>query len=80
MDDKQIVAEISRLTEEEHRIERAHVGVGLSAEDHQRRDELAVLLDQCWDLLAQRRARRRAGQDPDTAQVRPASVVEHFQQ
>jgi hypothetical protein len=39
-----------------------------------------VQLDQCWDLLRQRRARRAAGQDPDAAAVRPADVVEHYQQ
>ncbi len=80
MEDRDIVAEIGRLTAEEHRIERAHVGVGLSPDETRRRDELAVLLDQCWDLLAQRRARRRAGQDPEGAAVRPPSVVERYQQ
>jgi hypothetical protein len=39
-----------------------------------------VALDQCWDLLRQRRARRDAGQDPDTAQVRSERVVEGYQQ
>ena len=39
-----------------------------------------VALDQCWDLLRQRRARRYAGQDPDGAQVRPKDVVEGYQQ
>lgn len=80
MDDKSIVAEIGRLTDEEHRIERSHVGVAWTAEERRRSDELEVLLDQCWDLLAQRRARRNAGQDPDAATTRPASVGEHFQQ
>ena len=41
---------------------------------------LELGLDQCWDLLAQRRARRSAGQDPDAAAVRPETVVEHFRQ
>ncbi|MCU1495964.1 MAG: hypothetical protein JWO62_3728 [Acidimicrobiaceae bacterium] len=80
MDDKDIVAEISRLADEEHRIERAHVGAGLSDEEETRLAEVAVALDQCWDLLAQRRARRNAGKDPDEAHVRPPAVVEHFQQ
>ncbi len=80
MDDKEIVAEISRLMEEEHHIERGHVGAELSLEDQGRLAEVAVALDQCWDLLAQRRARRSAGQDPDEAHLRPASVVEHFRQ
>jgi hypothetical protein len=39
-----------------------------------------VALDQCWDLLRQRRARRQTGADPDEAQVRPPDVVERYQQ
>lgn len=80
MDDKDIVAEIGRLADEEHLIERTHVGKPISEENQARLSEVAVALDQCWDLLAQRRARRNAGQDPDSAQVRPPTVVEHFQQ
>ncbi len=80
MDDRAIVEEINRLAEEEHRIERAHPGTPLSPEEKERLENLAVTLDQCWDLLAQRRARRAAGQNPDAAEVRPASVVENFQQ
>ena len=45
-----------------------------------RLDELKVSLDQCWDLLRQRRARRHAGQDPETADARPEDVVERYQQ
>jgi hypothetical protein len=41
---------------------------------------LEVSLDQCWDLLRQRRARRNAGLNPDDAQARPESIVEHYQQ
>jgi hypothetical protein len=39
-----------------------------------------VALDQCWDLLRQRRARRATGDNPDAAAVRPGDVVEHYQQ
>jgi hypothetical protein len=42
--------------------------------------DLEVALDQCWDLLRQRRARRETGRDPDEAQVRPPDVVERYQQ
>jgi hypothetical protein len=42
--------------------------------------DLEVQLDQCWDLLRQRRARRHAGLDPDTAAAREGTVVEHYQQ
>jgi hypothetical protein len=39
---------------------------------------LKTRLDQCWDLLRQRRARREFGEDPDQAQVRPGSIVENY--
>jgi hypothetical protein len=41
---------------------------------------LEVTLDQCWDLLRQRRARRDFGDDPDKASVRSAEGVEHYKQ
>jgi hypothetical protein len=40
---------------------------------------LEVLLDQCWDLLRQRRARREFGLDPDDAELRNASTVERYE-
>ncbi len=52
----------------------------LSEEQHARLREVEVSLDQCWDLLRQRRAHREFGQNPDEATVRPAVVVEHYQQ
>ena len=45
-----------------------------------RLDEIRVELDQCWDLLRQRRALREFGKDPDQAKPRPASVVEKYEQ
>ncbi len=80
MDDAEIVRQIGELTEEEHRLERSHAGVGLSEPDLERLRTIEVSLDQCWDLLRQRRARRRAGQDPETTAQRPISVVEGYQQ
>lgn len=80
MDDRDIVATITKLTEDERQLENAHVGAGLSDDERQRMHDIEVRLDQCWDLLAQRRARRNAGLDPDGAKVRPEAVVEHFQQ
>jgi hypothetical protein len=80
MNDEQIVAEINRLAEEEHRLEEAHVGKGLSTGESEKLRTIEVALDQCWDLLRQRRARRNAGQDPDDAAPRPAPVVENYQQ
>ena len=80
MDDVDIVRHISALAEEEHALERSHVGQPMSEDDQSRLQELEVALDQCWDLLRQRRARRHAGEDPDVAEPRSPNVVEHYQQ
>lgn len=80
VDDAELVARINELVEEEHRLEREHAGVGLGDADRQRLNDLEVQLDQLWDLLRQRRARRHAGQDPDEAEIRDPGTVEHYQQ
>jgi hypothetical protein len=82
MDDNDIVQRINRLAEEEHQLEQAEgeSGTGLTDDDRSRRDQLEIALDQCWDLLRQRRARRNAGLDPDDVTVRPPGVVEGYQQ
>ncbi|MDX6244006.1 MAG: hypothetical protein QOE76_1729, partial [Frankiales bacterium] len=49
-------------------------------EEHARLGQLEAELDQCWDLLRQRRARRSADQNPDEAQSRPVSEVEGYEQ
>jgi len=80
MDDVDIVQRIGELSDEEHQLERSHAGEALSDEELARLKHLEVALDQCWDLLRQRRARRDAGQDPDTARARPEDVVERYKQ
>ena len=80
MNDAEIVQRISELADEEHQLERSHAGDGLSESELERLRSVEVALDQCWDLLRQRRARRSAGQDPDEAQARPESTVEGYQQ
>jgi hypothetical protein len=80
LDDQEIVARINRLVDEEHELERTHVGKGLSPDDSERLRALEVQLDQCWDLLRQRRARREYGQNPDDADVRDPNTVERYQQ
>jgi hypothetical protein len=80
VDDRAIFERIQALVDEEHTLERGRTGVGLSAEEARRLDDVEVQLDQCWDLLRQRRARRRAGLDPDEAEARDAATVEHYQQ
>ena len=80
MDDEKIVAQISALAAEEQRLEEAHVGEGLTDDERARKLELEVTLDQLWDMLRQRRAKRHAGQDPDEAHERPAGTVEGYLQ
>jgi hypothetical protein len=80
MDDPDLISRIHQLVEEEHRLERSASGHGLSSDDAARLRELEVQLDQCWDLMRQRRARRSAGLDPDSAEVRDGVVVERYQQ
>ena len=78
--DDDISQRINGLVEEEHRLQAHTAQAGASEADHRRLQEIEVQLDQCWDLLRQRRARRSAGQDPDEVSARPAEVVEHYQQ
>jgi Protein of unknown function (DUF2630) len=80
MDDRQVLDRIGDLVEEEHALERQAGGEGLDEAQQARLHEVEVALDQCWDLLRQRRARRDAGQDPDSATVRPGNTVEGYLQ
>ena len=81
MDDSEVLHRINSLAEEEeHLWSRASEEGGLTGDDEARLHLLQVQLDQAYDLLAQRRARRSAGLDPDEAHLRPASVVENYQQ
>jgi uncharacterized protein DUF2630 len=80
MDDLEIARRITKLADEEHRLELSHEGQGLSDDEVRRMRSIEVELDQCWDLLRQRRARRAAGSDPDDASVRPENVVERYRQ
>jgi hypothetical protein len=80
MDDKEILAQINKLAEEEQRLEEGHIGDVLSDEEHERLHAIEVTLDQLWDVLRQRRAKRKAGRDPEDAQARPAGTVESYLQ
>jgi len=78
MADEDIIQRINDLAHEEHQLfERESEGQASNAE-RQRLQEIAVQLDQCYDLLHQRRARRAAGLDPDDASVRDAGTVEGY--
>ena len=75
--DENVLDRIQSLVHEEQRL----YGQGdVAAHDQARLEKIQVELDQCWDLLRQRRARREFGKDPDGATVRPASVVERYEQ
>jgi len=81
MEDAQLLHRINELADEEERLwSLADEEGGLSSDEQARLRELQVHLDQLYDLLAQRRARRSAGLNPDEAHVRSAEVVEHYQQ
>ena len=80
MGDERIHTEIERLVAEEHELwDREGAGSATDA-DRSRLESLQVSLDQCWDLLRQRRALREAGRDPDAAHVREPEVVERYEQ
>jgi hypothetical protein len=80
MNDRDILQHIEQLVNEEHTLLQRAEEIGLDEAEHARMKELEVNLDQCWDLLRQRRARRAAGLNPDEAKVRDPAIVEHFQQ
>jgi hypothetical protein len=81
MDDKEIFRTIDDLINTEHDL-RARLAAGELASD-QEREQLRMVeeqLDQCWDLLRQRRARREFGEDPSGSAARPTSEVEGYLQ
>jgi hypothetical protein len=84
MDDEPLLGRIEALVGEEHALiarERDDAVDEQALEaDRQRREELSVELDRCWDLLRQRRALRDAGHNPDEANARDANTVEKYLQ
>jgi hypothetical protein len=80
MEDPQIHGSIDRMVEEEHQLWEREAAGEATDSDRQRLDALRVSLDQCWDLLRQRRARREAGRNPDGAELRSPEVVERYEQ
>ena len=78
MDDQDLIGRINELAHEEHTLFEKESSGQASPEDRERLKRLEVTLDQCWDLLHQRRARRSAGLDPDQAAVRDEETVEGY--
>ncbi|MBU6507555.1 MAG: DUF2630 family protein [Alphaproteobacteria bacterium] len=78
MADETVMDGIDKLAREEHELfERQSRGTATDA-DRERLQRIQVLLDQCWDLLRQRRARREFGFNPDDAHVRDEKTVEGY--
>jgi hypothetical protein len=78
MEDQDVLSRINELAGEEHALFEKEGSGAATEEDRARLERLQVTLDQCWDLLHQRRARRNAGLDPSEAKVRDASTVEGY--
>ena len=78
MDDDKVTHTINELAREEHALfERESHGTATDA-DRERLRRLQVMLDQCWDLLRQRRAKREFGMNPEEAQVRDEKTVKGY--
>ena len=77
-DDKDVLNDINELAREEHDLFQKESRGEATESDKERLKDVGVKLDQCWDLLHQRRARRSAGMDPDEAGVRDERTVEGY--
>jgi hypothetical protein len=75
--DQSVLSHINGLVKEE---ERLYGKRALTEDDTARLEQLKVELDQCWDLLRQRRALREFGENPEKAKVRSADIVENYEQ
>jgi len=80
MEDPQIHDSIEQLVDEEHDLWRRESDGTATEDDRRRLKAVKVSLDQCWDLLRQRRALREFGQDPEGAELRRTDVVENYEQ
>jgi hypothetical protein len=80
MDDPKIHNTIEELVAEEHELWQRESSGDATDADRRRLQDVKVSLDQCWDLLRQRRALREAGRDPSTADARRPEVVEGYEQ
>ena len=77
MDEKDLISRIHALVDEEHKLRE---GADHTDDQRTRMAKIEADLDQCWDLLRQRRAKRQYGEDPEEAEARPASEVESYLQ
>ncbi|MGB8348025.1 MAG: DUF2630 family protein [Ktedonobacteraceae bacterium] len=80
LDDSDVLSHVQKLVNEERELRRINEKGGLTEEQRVTMRQLGIYLDQCWDLLRQRRARRKAGLDPADARLRSANDREVFPQ
>jgi hypothetical protein len=81
MDDKEIMGRIGDLIQTEHKLrEQPAAGQLTGAQERAELKAAEEALDQCWDLLRQRRARREFGENPGDADARPVGEVEGYMQ
>jgi hypothetical protein len=80
MEDPHIHDSIEQLVDEEHDLWRRESDGTATEDDRRRLKTVKVSLDQCWDLLRQRRALREFGQDPEGAELRRTDIVENYEQ
>ena len=70
-----VLKHIQQLVAEEHQL---FDKGSLDATENRRLAAIQVELDQCWDLLRQRRALSETGRDVSEAQLRPSEIVEKY--
>ena len=80
MADEQIHGTIEQLVADEHELWQREAAGEATDDDRRRLEAIKISLDQCWDLLRQRRALRESGRNPDAATARPPEVVERYVQ
>jgi hypothetical protein len=74
--DQSVLRHIQELADEEHQL---YEKGNLTDEEMARLRAINVALDQYWDLLRQRRAKREFGQNPDEAEIRRPGIVEKYE-
>jgi hypothetical protein len=79
-DEGQIFDRINRLVDQERDLRERHSSAGLTEADLDQLHLVEEQLDQCWDLLRQRRARSEFGEDPSRATARNLKTVENYEQ
>lgn len=80
MNDDEVHERIEQLVCEEHELWQREAEGATTIEERRRLESLKVSLDQCWDLLRQRRALREAGLDAEAARIRDPDIVEGYEQ